>query len=493
MKKKKKIHKRRVVGSIENASLLRKFSILFLLMSFIPTVVLYYFYVQLRDYGQITISEENFNLTMIFVVLGVILGYFTMRSALVKLVNLILTNRELMEESLSPSEIEELTKEKNELNVLAEAFKIITKRMDENVRSLELAKRTLHSVLSKVGQGMTSLENIDSFLDLIVETVTDALNGNVGVLMLKDKNELYVKTVYGVKLKPNEDIRLKLEKGTTIHTVISIKQPLIMEQAISDLSEADEAPHLFEPPLICAPMVTKDEVLGVILVSGRKDHGRFDEEEKNLLFNLASQTAIAIQNAQLNKDIEKTYFETITALALAIDAKDKYSRGHLDRVAKYCVMMGEKLGLDEEDIKSLRDAARLHDIGKIGIPDEVLNKEGKLTEQEKDLMKRHTEIGESIIKPVRSLHNLCDLIRHHHEKLDGSGYPDSLKGDEISPLVRILEIADIFDALTTDRAYRNRFTKDAACDILRSMRNELDQDLVEAFIEVLEGQKVPLS
>src|SRR6185503_537353 len=131
---KQTIRKRYIITSIENASLLRKFTILFLIMSFIPTLVLYYFYIQLRDHGQITITEQNLNVTLIFVVLGVILGYFTMRKALMKLVDVIMSNRELMEESLSPQELDLLTQEKNELNVLAEAFKIITKRMEENVR-----------------------------------------------------------------------------------------------------------------------------------------------------------------------------------------------------------------------------------------------------------------------------------------------------------------------------------------------------------------------
>jgi len=488
---KNKIHKRRIIGSIEDASLLRKFSVLFLMMSLLPTIVLYYFYVELRDYGNITISEENFNLTLIFVVLGVILGYFTMRRVLLRLVDLVITNRKLMEESLSPTEIEELSKEKNELNVLAEAFKIITYRMEENVRSLELAKKTLYSVLTKVGQGMSTMENIDSFLELIIETVTDAMDGKVGVLAImgSDKNELTVKSVFGAKFSSNDDIKIKVERGTTIHTVLTTKKPLIVSHAVSDMVESKDSPHFFEPPLVCAPMVSKDEILGMITVSGKKKGGGFEEEEMNLLFNLATQTAVAIQNAELNKDIEQTYFETITALALAVDAKDKYSRGHLDRVARYCVELGNKLGLDEDDITTLRDAAKLHDIGKIGTPDEVLHKEGHLTEQERSLMQRHTEIGESIIKPIRSLGHLCDLIRYHHEKLDGSGYPDGLKASDISPLVRILTICDIFDAITTDRSYRKKFTKDAACEILRSMKDELDQDLVEVFIETVNEEQ----
>ena len=145
--------------------------------------------------------------------------------------------------------------------------------------------------------------------------------------------------------------------------------------------------------------------------------------------------------------------------------------------------------MDDSDIKTLRDAARLHDIGKIGIPDVVLRKEGKLTDQEFLLMQKHTEIGESIVKPIHSLSNLCDIIRHHHEKIDGTGYPDGLKGEQISPLVRITTIADIYDALTTDRPYRGAMSSYQAREELRKMKTAIDQEILEVFFEVLESQQ----
>jgi len=148
-------------------------------------------------------------------------------------------------------------------------------------------------------------------------------------------------------------------------------------------------------------------------------------------------------------------------------------------------MIARKLGLDAQDIQTLRDAARLHDLGKIGIPDEVLQKNGVLNEQEWILMRKHPEIGESIIKPIRSLNHLCDVVRHHHEKLDGTGYPDGLQGDAISSLARIATIADIFDALTSERPYRDGMSPAQACDELRKMGGKIDQDIVEAFAEAL--------
>lgn len=485
-----KSYKNMITGSIEDASILRKFTVLFLLMSIIPLCILYYFYVQLSSVGSIEINAQDFNLTLTLVVLGVIVGYFTMRSVLKKIIDLTNANRKALESVLSPEKLKELGDDKNEISVLAKSFSVITERLEENVRSLELAKKTLHAVMNKVGQGISSMQNIDSFLELILETITEGLSGRIGVLMILNeaRDTLVTKTVYGAVYNPTEPLKIKIQEGTIIQSILKSKSPLALSGADVEFTNVKEYAFLFKVPMICSPLVVRDRVCGIITISGKINGHGFEEEELNLLYSLSTQTAIAVENARLSKDMEQTYFETISALALAVDAKDKYSRGHLDRVSLYCARMADKLGLDENDKNVLRDAARLHDIGKIGIPDEVLRKEGPLNDQEWVLMRKHPEIGESIIKPVRSLGQLCDLIRHHHEKLDGTGYPDRLKGDEITPLVRVLTIIDIFDALTTDRPYRDKMSIKEACQKMRQMKDQIDQDIVEVFIETLEKE-----
>lgn len=480
-----KITKSYTPVALEQASILRKFTIFFLLMSIIPMCVLFFFYTEIRTHGSLEIELMDLNLTLIFVALGVLLGYFSMRAVLQQLVDLTNVNKRALESVLGPEKIRKLSKEQNEIAVLAQSFTAITDKLEENVKSLEMAKKSLHSIMNKVGQGISNMENIDTFLELILETVTEAMSGNVGVLLLKDKNQnnLWVKTIYGTHLDDEKLIRILMGKDTALFQVIHSKRPRIIQRLSAEISEFKEYPRLFIAPMICAPLIYKEKIVGVITVSGRKVD-EFEENEENLIFNLASQTAVAIVNSQLNKDMEKTYFETISALALAVDAKDKYSRGHLDRVANYCVQIAKKMGLDGEEIETLRNAARLHDIGKIGIPDEVLGKKGILTDQEMDLMKKHPEIGEGIIKPIRSLGHLCDIIRHHHEKIDGTGYPDGLKSDEITPLVRITTVADIYDALTTDRPYRVQFSKEKAFDILCEMKGQIDPDIVDILIEM---------
>jgi len=478
------------LASFEDASILRKFTILFLITSIIPMALLYLFYIQTTQHKNFNISTLNFTYAMVLMVLGVFIGFITIRSLLVKVIAISKQNSKALENLLSPETVKELNQEENEIVVLSRSFSAVTQRLEENVRSLELAKKTLHDVMSKVGHGISNMENIDTFLELILETLTSALNCKVSaILLLNDKKtEVIVNNVYGTTYDKKKKIHLKLFDGSPLAKVLSEKEPMSVSGVFLQNKNIDpQLKELFGETLLCAPLIYHDQVSGIMTLSkteGSKEN--FSQEDIELVFNLASQTAVAIENSKLNLDIEKTYFETISALALAVDAKDKYSHGHLDRVAKHAITIGQRLGLDDEDLDSLRDAARLHDLGKIGIPDKILKKDSGLTDEEWVIMRRHPEIGESIIKPVRSLQHLCDLIRHHHEKLDGSGYPDGLKGEEISPLVRILSVADAYDALTTERPYRPQHSRKEAIDILRSMKNKLDQDIINILVENLE-------
>ena len=476
------------VTSFQNTSILRKFTIFFVLMSLAPVGVIWYFYYQIKENGKIEIGEMPFDLTLFLIILGAAIGYGVMRSILQSIIQITKINKENLAELLGPDRSPELGEENNEVKFLTKYFGEMTRRLEENVKNLNLYKKTLQSVLTRVGRGISSLQNIDAFFELIVETIAEALGANVGGLMLLDeeKGEFYVKTVSGTDFNDKDHALIKID-DEPFKTILSSQKPFL----ISDLDELppirEELKGLFRHPVLCAPLDWKEKKLGIIFVSGKKNNSKNfkKEEEISLLSNLAIQTAIAIENSRLNFDAEKTYLETISALALAVEAKDRYSSGHLERVADYAIRIARKFALSEEDIKTLRDGARLHDLGKIGILDDILKKPTSLTEQEWEMMKKHTEIGEGIIKPIRSLAKLGDVIRHHHEKYDGSGYPDGLKGEDISLLARILCVADIFDALTTDRPYRKAFSVEAAKQELLNMKGKLDPKVVDAFLETL--------
>jgi len=458
---------------------MRKMTILYFLMSIVPVGVLYYLYIMIKDKGQITLAESQFALVLGFVVCGVAVGYFALRSLLASVVSVTNHNAEALKDILGPDKLKSFTvKETNEISLLAQSFAQITSHLEENVRNLELAKKTLHSVLARIGEGISSMENIDSFLELIIQTMTEALDGKAGFLFLADETtgDFYLKTVFGFDQTKITTERVYRD-DVFFKEICDHKQPMLLQRVRSNSVLAS----ILEPPILCAPMVLHEDVLGVIFMSGRLSEEPFTDEELGLLHNLALQTAVAIENSKLSEDKERTYFETISALALAVEAKDPYSRGHLDRVANTAVCIANAMDLPKEDVIALRDAAKLHDIGKIGILDDILSKDGPLNKDETALMHRHPVIGESIIKPIHSLNYLCDMIRHHHEKLDGSGYPDELKGEEISLLVRILTVADIFDAITSSRPYRKAMTSAGAIRELRSMEDKLDQKIVDAL------------
>jgi len=182
----------------------------------------------------------------------------------------------------------------------------------------------------------------------------------------------------------------------------------------------------------------------------------------------------------------------MVSLAYLLEAKDKYTVGHTQRVSEYAVKLAVKTGLENDRIEKLRMAGLIHDIGKIGVPEVILNKPGKLSEEEFELVKAHTVIGSNICKPLVNFSDLYDMIRHHHEKLNGSGYPDGLKDDEISIEARILSVADVFDALYSDRPYRSKLPLDKVIEILReeSDKRNLDARLVESFIEMVNSKEI---
>lgn len=187
--------------------------------------------------------------------------------------------------------------------------------------------------------------------------------------------------------------------------------------------------------------------------------------------------------AAQNENIE----DVVISLARTIDAKDKYTEGHIERVSQYAVFLGERLGLSDRNLETLRIGALIHDLGKVSIDLNILNKPGALTEEEFALIRLHPAMGQQICSPLKALQEVGDIIRHHHEKLDGSGYPDGLKGDQVSQNARIVAIADIFDALTTERSYRPALTVEKALDIMKeeAAQGKLDSYLLAEFEAML--------
>ncbi len=205
-------------------------------------------------------------------------------------------------------------------------------------------------------------------------------------------------------------------------------------------------------------------------------------------FELTTRIKSLLRARNLNKSL--TSIENVLiSLANAVEAKDAYTQGHIERVSTMALSLGKLIGIPEQELKALRMGCILHDIGKISIPREVLNKPGKLNEKEWQIMKEHPIIGYKICLPLqKTLGPALEVIRHHHEKMDGSGYPDGLAGSEISTIARIASIVDIYDALTTDRPYRKSLPRNEAVQILIQEKNngKLDPYLVQTFVRLIE-------
>ncbi len=214
----------------------------------------------------------------------------------------------------------------------------------------------------------------------------------------------------------------------------------------------------------------------------------FRRGELQLLISMAEQLAGYIANMDLHKDLEEFVINMVKSLVFAIEAKDEYTRGHSERVSRYSMLLGAQLGLNEVELDDLKWASILHDIGKIGIPEGILNKPDRLTDDEYAVIRGHPQKGIDILKPLEQLTGSIPSILHHHERYDGWGYPKGLKGDEIPLGARIIAVADTFDAINSDRAYRAARSKEEAMAIIEEVSgSQLDPQVVAAFRKVYEA------
>jgi HD-GYP domain-containing protein (c-di-GMP phosphodiesterase class II) len=254
----------------------------------------------------------------------------------------------------------------------------------------------------------------------------------------------------------------------------------------------------------CVPAYYRDKLLAVLLLGEKNDGTRFDQQELDFFAALASDAAMAIRNAQLFLDLKKEaeknhdlFLRTTRVLASAIEVKDKYTHGHTERVTNYAVLIARRMNengsecFTEEFLESLYLAGLLHDIGKIGVPEGILNKAAKLTEEEFEIMKRHTLYGIEILKPLSELKDSFDGVKHHHERYDGDGYPGRLKGEEIPLIAAIIGVADAFDAMISDRPYRKSLTKEQAVEeIKKNILKQFHPKPAQAFLELFEAGQI---
>lgn len=234
---------------------------------------------------------------------------------------------------------------------------------------------------------------------------------------------------------------------------------------------------------MCVPIVAGSSLLGAIHVESVSRRRAFCRREFELLTLVANHSAATLANAFLFERSQEAYLETVRSLGKALEAKDSYTRGHSERVAGYALGIARRFGLDAERLANLRIAAELHDIGKIAIRDEIIGKDGRLTPEEFDQIRKHPELGVEILRPIRLLRPILPFVLHHHERYNGRGYPEGLEGEEIPLEARIINLADALDAMTTQRSYNKPMSMEAAMERCREEAGlSFDPDCVAALV-----------
>jgi HD-GYP domain-containing protein (c-di-GMP phosphodiesterase class II) len=256
--------------------------------------------------------------------------------------------------------------------------------------------------------------------------------------------------------------------------------------------------------VVSIPSFFGKELLAVLLLGKKKNDSTFSRDELDFFIALSSNMAMAIRNAHLFKELgfelekkQQLFVRFTISLAATIEAKDRYTHGHTTRVTNLSLGIADKLrqrnkkAVSDRFLEHLHMASLLHDIGKIGIPEYILNKKGDLTIGERNRIKEHPMIGATILQPLKELDLPMLGVKHHHERYDGKGYPDGLKGEQIPLIASIISVADTFDAMTTDRSYRRRLTdQEAISEINRVSGRQLDPHISSAFVELFQEKKI---
>jgi response regulator RpfG family c-di-GMP phosphodiesterase len=367
----------------------------------------------------------------------------------------------------------------------------------ENIRLREAL------TIYKVSEAISQSPDVGHILDVILQAALDEVKGDVATLHLRDpKSGTY-----------EERIKLIAAESTPPQSLPSPAFGVLLEQFAQNVpivAHGGKATKFFTESaapqdlssFVAVPLQVRGTMLGVLNVFSFTTGKKFDEGHRKMLAVLASRSASAIDNARLyadlldtnaslvqaNQTLEEMFQQTVAGFAQALEESDLYTRGHSERVATYSEILARGLTLDEAEVRRIVQAGMMHDVGKIGVRYDMLNKPGKLTPEEVAVFREHPTKGKRILDPVPCLHGLIDGCWCHHEFWDGGGYPRGLSGHAIPLVGRICAIADAYDAMTSDRAYRRALPHEVAVgEIERCAGSQFDPELAEAFVRLMDA------
>ncbi len=339
----------------------------------------------------------------------------------------------------------------------------------------------------KISEKMMEEIDEDKILDMLVEAAVKSTFGDVA--FVGRYNKVVGHCVYRSGFAVREDI--DPEEFFDRLNFLLVKN--YFDRGESIFLSDEEAEKIFSenPPakvysVLMVPLRVRGQHLGMIGVLSLTKINKFTEGDRKALVLLTSRASVSLNNVELFKELRRTFTETIQGLVAAVEAKDQYTRGHSERVAFWAERLARACGCNDQMVEDIKKAALLHDIGKIGMDLRALTKEGTLSDKEFELFKTHPEVGKRILEPIKFLEHIIPMVYHHHERWDGRGYPDGIKGEEIPLGARIITVADSFDVMTSDRPYRKRLPfKRVVQELMDNSGSQFDPNLIRIFLEFL--------
>jgi putative nucleotidyltransferase with HDIG domain len=348
-------------------------------------------------------------------------------------------------------------------------------------------------LMHEIGKEILSNLKTEEILETVALMIRRVIpcDGIMVTILDPERNVFKVISSWGTGIDKDTELQ---EGDIPFYGVLTRGKPFYQQDITSDfkgfpkLMEWSAEKNVFS--YFCVPLMVKDKLFGVLILSSIRS-AWFTTLHIAITEKVATQVGIALENAKLLEDIEEIFIGTVTSLVKAIDAKSEWTKGHSLRVADYALKLAKRVGFGGHDMERLRLAAILHDIGKIGTYEAILDKPGKLTQEEISLIRKHPSQGADILTPLNAMKDIIPMMKYHHERYDGSGYPDRLEGEDIPLSARILAIADVYDAMRSERPYRKGLDFDTAVEELRKgAGTQFDPILLDWFIDIINKEKM---
>ncbi len=369
---------------------------------------------------------------------------------------------------------------------IGELLQVVDRAFEKMRLAAENIQLKEQLALLRLSEAVSSSLSLDEILSIVVETALKEVDADGVEILFKEPGSVD----FSRRLASGECV------GENAAADCALLEKMFKESNAVKLSGESLKTILSPEAKECAgamlsvPLRRGSGILGMLNAFRKSDKRIFLPREEKALFVLGERAAASVENALLYSDLENAFRETIQSLALALEAKDAYTHGHSENVTRLCEATAVEMGCGKKFVDTIRQAGILHDIGKIGISGVILNKPGRLSSAEYRIIQSHTQMGKRILENISFLRDVVPIVYHHHERYDGTGYPEGLSGDEIPLGARIMQVADTYDAMTSNRPYRNGLPHEhAVTELERCSGTQLDPKCVAAFVKMCQKQQ----